>query len=698
MKKKILKVILGLFLFFFFLGGTVSVVLITKAYKSLPNIAKTVESYNPIIPTIIYDINGKVVDKISRENREIVSIDKIPQHTRDAFVAIEDRKFYNHHGFDPLRLFRATFIRFITFRRMQGASTITQQLAKNAFLTQQRKIMRKVKEAILTLEIEKKYTKNEILEKYVNEIYFGSGAYGIQAASEYYFGKDVSELTLAESALLAGVPNRPNAYNPSRHLDNALERQKIVLSQMKKYGFITSTEYQKAINYEIVINTPKHKNYDSPSFTSIITEKIFNNYTEKQIYEEGLRIYTTVDLEMQKVAEDSFNNGYYLREREDLNGALVTIDSNTGYVKAIVGGKNYKAGNFNRATMAIRQPGSSFKPFLYLTALRLGYQMNLLVEDSELKFGDWEPQNYSELFRGNMTLLQGMEDSVNIVAIKLLKKLIIKNMIKTARLAGITTDIPYDLSTALGSIGITPLELASGYVPFSNGGFKIEPIFIKKIEDRYGKIIFENNIKKEKVFDSESISMLVHMMKNVVKNGSGKNANVNIPQAGKTGTTNNFSNAWFSGYTPDFVTTIYAGYDDNKSMGNGMTGGQVAASIWGDYVQTLIDKDLYIPTEFNFLEDNVKNKKLIYEDIDLKTGLLTNSGPIRKGLFNRSKLPVEYNTKYNNGLEPLLIKEEISNDDQKSNKQNEKPKSNIEKIEEKDKKDVIGDILDNILF
>ncbi len=645
--------------------GIVAFVLISSAYKSLPDVSTLVETYTPEIPTTIYDINGEIVDKVYRENREIANITAVPDYVKYAFVAIEDRKFYSHHGFDVLRLFKGTIFRLVTLRRMHGGSTITQQLAKNAFLTQERKVTRKVKEALISLEIEKKYTKDEILQKYINEINFGSGAYGIKTAANYFFDKDISKVNLAQAALLAGIPNRPAAYNPFRHLDNSIRRQKLVLRQMKKYGFITDKEYKDALNFKIETSKPKKRNYNAPSFTNIVTKKVFDKYGEQLVYEGGLKIYTTVDLRMQKIAEESFNNGKYLKERKDLNGALITIDSNSGYVKAVVGGKNFKSGNFNRATMSIRQPGSSFKPFLYYTVLRFGYQMNQIVEDNKIKLGSWEPQNYGETFRGNMTILEGMEDSVNMVAIKLLKKVVIKNLIATARMAGITSDIPYNLTIALGSIGVSPFELASAYLPFSNGGYKVKPIFITKIEDRYGKTMFENKIEKEKVFDSDKISLLVHMMKNVVKKGSGKSANIGIEQAGKTGTTNNFSNAWFSGYTPDFVTTIYVGYDNNKSMGRGMTGGRVSGSIWATYVKKIIKEGIYKPTKFEFLEDNIKNKKLVYKQIDLDTGLLKDksSRGYRTALFKRGTSPVENSKKYKFGLENLLPKEEIEVDE-----------------------------------
>ncbi|BDU50451.1 transglycosylase domain-containing protein [Haliovirga abyssi] len=682
MLKKINKIILFIIGISFLIVFAFSSFLILKAYKQLPDVSKLVEQYNPVVPTIIYDTNGLIIDKIYRENREIVSINKIPKYTQYAFVAIEDRKFFRHHGFDLFRLLKSVVTApkyILAHRNIPGGSTITQQLAKNAFLTTERKIIRKVKEAIITIEIERKYTKDEILEKYLNEIPFASGAYGIETASKLYFRKDVEQLNIAESAFLAGIPNRPSKYSPYLHLNNTIKRQRLILKQMFKFKFINKKQYEEALNYKIKVSPKPKKNYRAPSFTDIVTKKIFKLFPENEIYGGGLKIYTTLNLKMQQTAEEVFKNNRYLKKYKDLNGALVTIDSNTGYVEAIIGGKNYITGNFNRAIRGKRQPGSSFKPFLYFTALRKNYQMNLIVEDSKIKIGNWEPKNYSSKFRKNMTILQGMEKSVNIIAIKLLKKLIIKNVIATARLAGITVDIPYNLTIALGSFSISPFQLANAYCVFSNGGFTVKPIFIKKVVNRYGKIVYESKIKKEKVFDKTNISLITHMLQNVVWNGSGRHANIGIDQGGKTGTTNNSTNAWFSGITADFVTTLYIGYDNNKPMPKYMTGGGVAAPIWGKYVKTLIDKKIYKPNKFEFLQQELKNKKIEYKIIDNQNGLLSDKSSTSKikALFKMGYAPIEKAGKYKNGIEALLPKNEPVQKDKDENLKKEFEINNI---------------------
>ncbi|MCS5421844.1 MULTISPECIES: transglycosylase domain-containing protein [Psychrilyobacter] len=640
-------------------------VLVIGAFKSLPNVEELVESYDPSVPTTIYDSNEKVVDLISREMREMVTMDEIPDYVKDAFVAIEDKRFYKHPGLDPIRLGKAVLVNLSQGRIAQGGSTITQQLAKNAFLSNEKKLMRKVKEVLIALEIEKKFSKDEILEKYINEIYFGSGFYGIQTASESIFGKQVSELNLPEAALLAGIPNRPSYYNPRKNLENAVKRSRLVLKQMKKQDLISQKEYEQAVKHKFigekeftknfkgddftsVIKEKSSRNYlKSPEFTDIIEKKLFELFDENTVYEGGLQVYTSLDLEMQKIALETFNEYQPFKNNPRLQGALITIDSSNGYVKSIVGGKNFKDGNFNRAIRAERQAGSAFKPFVYYTALEKGISMNAVREDSEAKFGKWEPQNYGKNFTGDVTLLEAMEKSINIIAIKLLKEIGIKEVIETVEKTGAHMDIPKDLTAALGTMTTSPYELATAYIPFSNGGYKINPVFITKILNREGHIIYETPVKMEKVFKSTDVSLLVHMMKGVVANGSGKTAKVKdrkgnpIEQGGKTGTTNDFRSAWYAGITPEYVTTLYVGYDDNSSMPAGSTGGSLAAPLWRKYYQKMIDKDVYKPGKFKFMENHISKGELVLVDIDSKTGFAgePTMGSKRTGLFKRGDEP-----------------------------------------------------------
>lgn len=688
--KKLFRYILFIFLGLFILGGVGATFLIVKAYKELPDLGQLIEGYNPVVPSKIYDTNGEVIDVLYKEIRETATIEEMPESLKNAYVAIEDRRFYSHHGFDILGLGRAVVVNLVTMSKAQGASSITQQLAKNAFLSNEKKIMRKVKEAIITVELERSYTKDEILEKYMNEIYFGSGIYGVKTATRAFYGKSVGDINIAESALLAGVPNRPNKYNPRRHLNNSIVRGKLVLSQMKKYNLIDEEEYKKALsqrfynedklpdelkglsieeltklNITVIKKKSKKRSYNTPDFTDIVEKKLFKLFTENQIYEEGLKIYTTLDIGMQKAAKATFEDYGPLKEKEGLNGGLVTIEADTGYVRAVIGGKNFKSGDFNRAVYAKRQPGSSFKPFVYFTALRLGYPMNTVVEDTPIEFGEWKPRNYGEKFRKNFTLLEGMERSINIVAIKTLQKVGIKNLGKTVKLAGgEDIKIPQNLTAALGTMVVTPYELSSLYLPFANGGYRVKPQYITQIKNRYGKVIYQEKAEQQRVFKSENIALITHMMEDVVNLGTGRNARVkkdgkNIVQGGKTGTTNRQRTAWYAGITPKYVTTVYIGYDNNKPMDKTATGGGLTAKLWGNYYQMLVDNGYDTGKDFNHIVDGLKNDKLSKVLIDSKNGRLADSTSgwnKRWALFKKGTEPVETASLYNSNFDDFFVK------------------------------------------
>jgi len=705
--KKLFRNILFIFIGLFILGGVGATVLIVKAYKELPDLGQLIEGYNPVVPSKIYDTNGEVIDILYKEIRETATIEEMPKSLKDAYVAIEDRRFYSHHGFDVLGMGRAMVVNLVTMSKAQGASSITQQLAKNAFLTNEKRIMRKVKEAIITVELERGYTKDEILEKYMNEIYFGSGAYGVKTAARAFYGKSVGDINIAESALLAGVPNRPNKYNPRRHLNNAVARGKLVLAQMRRYNLIDEEEYQKALSQEfyneeqlpdelkdlsmeelsklnitLVKSVSKKRSYKTPDFTNIVEKKLFELFTEKQIYEEGLEVYTTLDIGMQKAAKLTFENYEPLKDKKGLDGGMVTIEADTGYVRAVIGGKNFKSGDYNRAIYAKRQPGSSFKPFVYFTALRLGYPMNTVIEDTPLEFGEWKPRNYGNKFRKNFTLLEGMERSINIVAIKTLQKVGLKNLNETVKSAGgENIKIPQNLTAALGTMVVTPYELSSLYLPFANGGYRIKPQFITQIKNRYGKVIYQEQAKQERVFQGEEVALITHMMEDVVNLGTGRNARVkkdgkNIVQGGKTGTTNRQRTAWYAGITPKYVTTIYIGYDNNRPMGKSATGGGLTAKLWGNYYQMLVDDGYDTGKEFNHISDGLKNGKLSKVLIDSKNGRLadsTSGWSKRWALFKKGTEPVEMASIYNSDFNDFFMgSDEIMMDKVKETKESEK--------------------------
>jgi penicillin-binding protein 1A len=725
--RKLKIAFISLVIVLFSMGAGGSLFLMYISYKDLPDVSKLVEDYDPVTPTIIFDSKGKIIDRIYTENREIVDIDDVPVHLRNAVLAIEDRRFMEHFGFDYIRFVKSVItapIYFARGRHVHGGSTITQQLSRNAFLTHERKITRKIKELIIAIEIERRYTKEEILEKYLNEIYFGSGAYGIQTASKTFYGKSVSELNAAESALLVGVPNRPGSYSPMINLENAVKRKNIVLMQMHRFGFLSDTEYeeskkqlfiyedelseeQKLNPYVTVVKrkSTMKRGIIAPEFVDIVRKEIEDNFDEKLVYEGGLRIYTTIDLDMQREAEEALRNSKLFEEDSKLNGALVTIDSSTGHVRAMVGGREYKSGDFNRATMSVRQPGSAFKPFIYFTALDMGYPMNMILEDSPINMGGWKPNNYGGVFRNNITMIESIERSININAIKLLHREGLDNLASRARKAGITTEIPNNLTTALGTMSITPLELATSYAPFSNGGYKIKPIFISRVEDKYGKVMLENRIQKSKVFNTESTAKLNFMMQDVVKYGSGKNSrvtykdeynkNVRLAQAGKTGTTNEWRSAWFSGYTPDLITSIYVGYDDNSPTKGKLTGGGAVAHIWGDFYQRILNKNIYTPSKsFDFLDDLIKDKSLIKIVVDSRNGLRKDdtSYITREVLLDRGRLPVEKAGKYRNGIRDFFDKKESDLDMDEENLTNSEEEDDIEVERNKE----IDNILNNL--
>jgi len=674
-------------------------ILLFSAYRSLPDIEELVKSYKDSEPTIIYDSKGKQVDLITKRRGEPIHIDEIPENMKNAVIAIEDKRFYTHHGFDMRRLGKAVLVNLSRGRAVQGGSTITQQLAKNAFLSNEKTFLRKVKEALITLEIEKRYEKDEILEKYLNEIYFGSGSYGIKEASRSIFDKDVSKINLAEVAILAGVPNRPSKYDPRKNLDKAIERGQLVLKLMLKQDFITELEYERAMNHKFVYekdlkNSGKSKYvsaildkrskryFKSPEFTDIVEDELVEMFDEKTVYEGGLKVYTGLDADMQKIALETFNNYKPFTNNSKLQGALVTIDTETGYVKSIVGGKNFRSGNFNRAISAKRQPGSAFKPFVYYTALEKGIAMNELRDDSAEKYGDWQPKNYGNKSYGEITILQAIENSVNTIAVKLLKEVGISSVISNFKKTGVSIDIPKDLSIALGTMSITPMELATSYAPFSNGGYSVQPIFITKIEDRDGNVLYEQPIVKKQVLDSENISLITHMLKDVVSYGSGRRARVRTAngkyaeQGGKTGTTNDNKSAWFAGVTPEYATTVYIGYDDNTSMPSYASGGSIAAPLWGEYYQALINRGVYTPGDFGFINENLKNKTLVSRTIDLRTGEL--GSPSREykrtALFKKGQVPDGFTDNLYWGIKNMFgnkddqVEDEENEDGEKSKK------------------------------
>ena len=669
--KKILILLLKIIGALFIVGVIGVFAIIIKYRLELPNMQSMVEDYKPQMATTIYDKNNKVVDTLSVEAREVVKLEDVSPYIKDAFLSIEDKQFYSHHGLNFKGIARAVITTFLKGRATQGGSSITQQLAKNAFLTPEKTFSRKVKEAILTYQIERTYTKDEILERYLNEIYFGSGSYGIRNAAEQYFKKDVKDLNIAEAALLAGIPNRPTKYDPNRNLENALHRQRIILKEMYDDGKITKEQYDEALAYKfelenednvknvpantsIIYNKRTKNTYKNPELTTIVEDYLAEIYDEEQIYTSGLKIYTTIDLDYQKVAKETFNSYPYFKNKE-INGAMITLDPFTGGIVSIVGGKNFKAGNFDRATMARRQLGSSFKPFVYLEALENGFETYSVVVNDFVAFGKWAPKNFDGRYSYNSTLVNSLNLSLNVPAVKLLDAITVDKFKEgIGDNIKLTSEVK-DLTAALGSVDSTPVNVAANFSIFVNGGYIVKPNIIREIRDNQDILIYVADIEKTKVFDSVDVSAITAMLKTVVSNGTASRARVvdksgrPIQQGGKTGTTNEHRTAWFVGITPEYVTACYIGRDDNKPMYGKMTGGSAVAPMWAKYYQTLINKGLYTPGKFEFLENYLETGDLVKQNIDIYSGLL--DGPNSKEFtVRKGRLQVESAAKYKNGI------------------------------------------------
>ena len=669
--KKILILLLKIIGALFIVGVIGVFAIIIKYRLELPNMQSMVEDYKPQMATTIYDKNNKVVDTLSVEAREVVKLEDVSPYIKDAFLSIEDKQFYSHHGLNFKGIARAVITTFLKGRATQGGSSITQQLAKNAFLTPEKTFSRKVKEAILTYQIERTYTKDEILERYLNEIYYGSGSYGIKNAAEQYFKKDVKDLNIAESALLAGIPNRPTKYDPNRNLENALHRQRIILKEMYDDGKITKEQYDEALAYKfelenednvknvpantsIIYNKRTKNTYKNPELTTIVEDYLAEIYDEEQIYTSGLKIYTTIDLDYQKVAKETFNSYPYFKNKE-INGAMITLDPFTGGIVSIVGGKNFKAGNFDRATMARRQLGSSFKPFVYLEALQNGFTPYSVVVNDFVAFGKWAPKNFDGRYSYNSTLVNSLNLSLNVPAVKLLDAITVDKFKEgIGDNIKLTSEVK-DLTAALGSVDSTPVNVAANFSIFVNGGYIVKPNIIREIRDNQDILIYVADIEKTKVFDSVDVSAITAMLKTVVSNGTASRARVvdkngrPIQQGGKTGTTNEHRTAWFVGITPEYVTACYIGRDDNKPMYGKMTGGSAVAPMWAKYYQALINKGLYTPGKFEFLENYLETGDLVKQNIDIYSGLL--DGPNSKEFtVRKGRLQVESAAKYKNGI------------------------------------------------
>jgi len=592
-----------------------------KFYKSeLPSIAK-MELDPPNLVTRIFSADSTQLAELYTERRRPVPLAKIPSDLKTALLSVEDRKFYSHWGLDIWGIIRAFYVNQITGKIVQGGSTITQQLARELFLTRERTYTRKIREAILAWEIERTYTKDEILERYFNQIYFGSGAWGIGEAARTYFSKDVSQLNLAECTVLAGLPNAPSRNSPLINMQNAVERRNWVLSCMVETGAIDQQTADSTKALPIRVNPRKDSSWIAPYFVDYVKSLLLKDYTEEDLYHQGLQVYTTLDVRMQKSAEAAVAN--YIETIESgrirpfrhmtrkeiigedslattepantdyLQAALVAIDPENGHVKAMVGGRNFWESKFNRAVQALRQPGSAFKPFVYTAAIDNGIPACQVVEDSpiSIKQADgtiWRPSNYTGDFRGPITMRAGITSSINLVAIKTLMTVGAETVAAYARRMGISTKIPPVESIAVGSADVYPIELVSAYTVFPNLGVRLEPMAITEIRDRGGNLMRRFHPSREEVLSPQTAYIVLSMMRDVVDYGTGAGTRAlgfTLPAGGKTGTTNDYTDAWFVGYTADLVSGVWVGFDQPRRIINRGTGSVLAMPIWANFMK-----------------------------------------------------------------------------------------------------------------
>ncbi|OGR10918.1 MAG: carboxypeptidase [Desulfobacula sp. GWF2_41_7] len=615
------------------IGSLSGMFLVFHITKDLPKLPAPLSKMIEIPQTQIYASNGKVL--ISLGERQAVSLGMVSKNFINAILATEDHLFFKHRGVNKLRTLKALYVTLTSQSgKVEGASTITQQLAKNLFFSFERTLSRKLKELLVSFQIEASNTKEEILQTYINQIHFGAGAQGVEKAAQVFFGKSALNLTLPEAALLAGLPKSPTNYNPFRHYDLALKRRDIVLTRMTKAGFISETEAREAAMTKPVFHRQQSDSRTGSYFLDAMISELISKYGEDVVYHGGIRVYATIDTKLQSYAQQALKKG--LENLDNMmgitdngvdhpQGALVAIDTGSGAVKAMIGGRDYYESEFNRATKSRRQPGSGFKPFLYYTALKdLGFHPATVLTDKPVIIpvkgaAAWEPRNFSKTFTGQMILKKALTESVNTIAAQMVEKAGPDAVIRTARTCGIESPLQEVYSVALGTSNVTPYEMAAAYSVFATLGVMHEPFLFWRVEDAYGRILYEHIVQEKRVLDPSITYQLVDMMKSVIDIGSGKSIRAlgfNRAAAGKTGTTDSFNDAWFTGFTPTLCTSVWTGFDKEKKLLDshnvGITGGRGAAPIWADFMINALNSD---PERDFPIPDNVH-----FEAVDTVTG------------------------------------------------------------------------------
>lgn len=571
-------------------GGLVGLAI---SFRNLPDV-RQLRNFFPSETTYIYDIKGKLLASIHGEaNREVVPLDKISPHLKRAVLASEDSDFYFHHGINPKGVGRAVVTNWVAGGVREGGSTITMQLVKNLFLSRRREFTRKIAEAVLAIRLEQILTKDQVLEMYLNQVYWGHNNYGVQTAARSYFNKSAEYLTLGESAMMAGLIQAPEEFSPFVSMEKAKYQQKEVLGRMLTLGWITQKEYDDALKEKIKLGRIRSFQGSAlPYVTNAVSQELARKFGREALLKGGMRVQTTVDAKFQAMAEDTVRKWHKRLLGQGLSKnqiALVAIDPRTHYVKALVGGVDSKTSEFNRATQAYRQPGSAFKPFVYYAAFATGkYDPETIVYDTPVSYRDgsgwYSPRNYDGGYGGAMSIRTALKLSRNVPVIKIGKAIGMNKVVETCRTLGIMSPMEPVTSLPLGAIGVTPLEMAGAYATFANYGWQSPTTVMVRVTDSSGNVLLDNTPKPQLVLEPWAAAAIINVMQSVITDGTGKNAAIGRPAAGKTGTTSSEKDIWFVGTVPQLTTAVWVGRDDNRQLATGATGGTMVAPIWRDFM------------------------------------------------------------------------------------------------------------------
>jgi len=561
---------------------------------NIPDI-REIDDYRPLVATMVLDKHGRTIDAIYEEYRIVINENKMPGLLPRAFVAAEDSRYWQHGGLDLWSIARAAINNLRSGRRSQGGSTITQQVTRALMLSREKSYFRKLTEAILSYRLDRMLTKQEILTIYLNEIYLGSGAYGVEAAARNYFNKPAQKLNLAEIAILAGLPQAPSRYSPLTHFKRAKSRQRYVLNRMAEDGIISPATARRAYEQKLKLGHPKQNRAINGYFCQYVRAQLEPRYGRKALLRDGLRVFTTLDLDLQNAAAHALRQGTQTigarhGSKKSPQGALIALDTSSGRILAMIGGTDYTTSQYNRAVLANRQPGSVFKPLIYAAAFERGIAPDTIIDDKPFSIHNangsvWSPKNYSNKYYGPTSLADGLIHSRNIIAIKLLQKTGVKPVIKLAAKAGITARLKPELPLALGASPVSVLEMTAAYTMFANRGIYHPPVCITRVQDKDGHVSLWQQEQARQVISEQTAGMISSILQRVISQGTGSQARGIPGAAGKTGTSDNNRDAWFIGYTPRVTAGVWLGYDRNKSLGKGETGGRAAAPVWKQFMQ-----------------------------------------------------------------------------------------------------------------